>query len=134
MSIPKAKKLFRVPDSVPDRLSIAMERLGLTVAQIVHALNKEREAKGEELIGDAGVRYWKRGDRAPSIADIQRLANILECDPGWLAFGSGSSASPPKWLELGTTQTKPKGAMVETALRSQRAKEQKQAKGREGRA
>lgn len=97
------------------RLSVGMQRLGLTVAALVYAVNKAREAKGAGPIGDAGIRYWLRGQREPSMADLKSIAAALECDPGWLAFGKDSAAPPPKWLQPPTTPKQPLAAHAEGA-------------------
>lgn len=115
---------------MPARLALGMQRLGLTVAKVVFRINQARTEQGSELLGDAGLRYWMRGDREPSMEDIRMLAQIMECDPGWLAFGGACEAKPPKWWPEGAPEVKPTPRMDGSAARVALKVTRKHGKGR----
>ncbi len=44
-------------------------------------------------VSHATLLYWRHGG-APRLAKVEQIAEILGCDPGWLAFGPSKYALP----------------------------------------
>lgn len=62
----------------------------LRQARRSRGLSQERLA---HLVGVVSrtVRRWESGDSDPHVADVVRLADVLECPGAWLVFGTGPS-------------------------------------------
>lgn len=54
------------------------------------------EKLGDEPITAATVSRWGSGKQEPDLRTIEAIADVLDCDPGWLAFGEKSSARGPR--------------------------------------
>lgn len=64
-----------------DRMRSRRIELGLSQQDVAEALGTKQEA----------ISLWeKRGPR--NLATVKRIAHALDCDPGWLAFGSRTEA------------------------------------------
>lgn len=53
------------------------------------------QAKLANLLGVTGtaISYWESDLRRPNLNHVQRLADVMDVDPGWLAFGAIPSAT-----------------------------------------
>lgn len=55
------------------------------------------------------VGRWEKDEKEPALAMIQLLAEVLEVDPRWLAFGGGEARTPPvRPLPAGALQPVPR--------------------------
>lgn len=73
--------------SLAQRGKLTYGRIGELVAEL--------EGRGRAY-SDLTVGRWARGEQPPdSLLTIAAIAELAGCDPGWLAFGPLSDASPP---------------------------------------
>lgn len=69
---------------LPDRLQEALQKRGITRADLSEALKVSRSA----------VDSWMSGGRKPPVDTVERIAVILNTDAAWLLFGTKVTAAP----------------------------------------
>lgn len=74
------------PESPAQRIRETRERRGLTQAKLAALMGVTRPL----------IAQWETNFRHPSIATLQRLAEILDVSYEWLAFGDESLAGTPR--------------------------------------
>lgn len=65
----------------------------LTQERLAERVSKR--LKLEEPLTQSAVSRWFRGAVPRDLATIVAIAELLQVDPGWLAFGPASQAPPP---------------------------------------
>jgi len=70
--------------TLSERLKIARKRAGLTQVRLAEKLG----------ITYPTVNRYERGHRIPDADLLARIAEILDCDPGWLLSGHGEIDNP----------------------------------------
>jgi len=70
--------------TLSERLRIARKRAGITQVKLAEKLG----------ITYPTVNRYERGHRIPDAALLARIAEIVDCDPGWLLSGQGDINDP----------------------------------------
>lgn len=75
------------PSTFGERLTVAIERRGLTHEALAERLGLTRGA----------INHWTNGRRTPPTETIEQLAHELRVRAAWLAFGDGdlAASAPP---------------------------------------
>ena len=91
-----------------DRLLLCRLSLGVagatagrtTQTDVAQALTQRLAEKGiaNRRLSKVMVSRWESGKTEPSLAMIATIAEVFNCDLGWLAFGAGhGEATPLLW-------------------------------------
>jgi hypothetical protein len=65
------------------------------VTQIWLATETSKQLGLKQSLASETARRWLAGLSVPDSETIQAIALVLDCDPGWLAYGDHSKAPPP---------------------------------------
>lgn len=108
----------------PRRLRRSTDRyllwaLGRRLRALRHECDLTQKDVGEHLGLYAGtVSYWERGESAPDVLELYRLARLLQCSPEFLL--TGEEPRPPHanpWLRVGPAWGQPLLEREESATR-----------------
>ncbi|KKL23651.1 hypothetical protein LCGC14_2423220 [marine sediment metagenome] len=58
-------------------------------ARIIRGLSQNDLARRVGVYGGSNVCSWEVGGRSPTPSTGKKLADALDCSPGWLLFGEG---------------------------------------------
>jgi putative transcriptional regulator len=85
---PGGRAVPTVADMNTDTSELSREALGANLAQArSEAGFTQREAAAELGIGDSSLSDWERGDRAPNVFTLARLAEIYKTSLDYLVLG-----------------------------------------------
>ena len=61
----------------------------LRYARLIRGLSQDALARIVGVYKSANVSVWEIGRRSPTPSNGKKLAEALDCSPGWLLFGEG---------------------------------------------
>jgi transcriptional regulator with XRE-family HTH domain len=81
---------MKPPNVVAERLHLLRKRMGLTQAELGQRVG----------VSQASISSWERGEFAPTVTDLSKIADAAEVSLDWLAGRSDSTSglSPGMWI------------------------------------